>query len=322
MPKVSIIIPTYNSSLFIKRTIESVFRQTFKDWELIIVDDCSTDQTTDIIEDLMMDNPKIKLFKTPQNSGAPALPKNIGIEKAQGEYIAFLDHDDEWLPEKLEKQLEFFEKNKNKKIGLVSCGANLINENQKCFSKYNPNQFRYDFPGILLRNPIYSNSSVMMRKDVINQVGQRDLNMKYSEDWDMWIRTAKAGFELCFVNQLLFNYHLHGNNVTKAKKDRLIKVRDAEYVFNKHHDIYSKYNYLHVGYFRLGVMYFMGGASKKSRECYKESLKIKKLFIPSLGGYILSLTGIFGVYTINTLIFFYRLLHGRTYLIQTDIFSR
>ncbi len=321
MPKVSIIIPTYNSSLFIKRTIESVFAQTFKDWELLIVDDCSTDETLKIIEDLAKNNSKIKIFKTPENSGGPALAKNMGVKNAQGEYIAFLDHDDEWLPEKLEKQLEFFGKNKDKKIGVVSCGANLVNEHGKCFSLYNPSRAKFDFPEILLRNPIYSNSSVLIKKEIIDLVGERDLNMKYSEDWDMWIRIVKAGFSLYFINQPLFNYYFHGNNATKAKKDKLVKVKDAQYVFNKHNDIYAKYNYLHIGYFRLGVMYFMGNAYKKARKDYRESLKIKKLFIFSIVGYLLSFFGIIGIYLVYALIFLYRLIHGRTYLIKTDIFS-
>ncbi len=321
MPKVSIIIPTYNSSLFIKRTIESVIDQTFKDWELLIADDCSTDETFKIVEEIAKENNKIKIFKTPKNSGGPALSKNIAMEKAQGEYIAFLDHDDEWLPEKLEKQIEYFKENKDKKIGLVSCGANLINEKGICFSQYNPNKVKYSFPDILLRNPIYSNSSVMIKREVIDLVGGRDTDMKYSEDWDMWIRIAKAGYDLCFVNQILFNYHFHSNNVTKAKKDKLIKVRDAEYVFYKHNDLYEKYNYLHVGHFRLGVMYFMGREYKKSRKCYKESLRIKHLFIPSMVGYVLSLFGIVGIWIVNLLIFLYRLVHGRTYLIKIDRFS-
>jgi len=121
MPKISIIIPCYNSEQFIDRTIKSVLCQTFSDWELLLIDDHSTDKTKDILEKYAKNDTRIKILQTKENSGGPALPKNIGIENAKGEYIAFLDHDDEWLPEKLEKQLAVFENSKDEKLGLVSC---------------------------------------------------------------------------------------------------------------------------------------------------------------------------------------------------------
>lgn len=318
MPKVSIIIPTYNSSRFLKRTIGSVLAQTFRDWELLIVDDCSKDSTRLIVEEYSKFDKRIKFFKTETNSGGPATPKNIGVENARGEFIAFLDHDDEWFPEKLEKQLNVFKNSKDDNLGLVSCGANLINKKNKRFSIYNPKKLKVGFPEILLRNPIYSNSSVLIRKSVIDVVGERDDKMKYSEDWDMWIRICKNNFKIEIMNDILFNYHFHDSNVTKAQKDSLLKVRDAEYVFNKHQDLYEKYNYVHVGWFRLGVMYFMGGDKTKSRECFKKSLEIKSSFVPAKVGYKLSFLGNFGIQMINTFIFLYSLAHGRTYLIKTD----
>lgn len=318
MPKVSIIIPTYNSSKFIKRTIGSVLSQTFRDWELIIVDDCSKDSTELAVREFTKFDKRIKFFKTPENSGGPATPKNIGIEKAEGEYVAFLDHDDEWFPEKLASQLSVFENSKDDNLGLISCGANLINKKGKKFSIYNPKNIKVNFPDILLKNPIYSNSSVLIKKNVIDIVGGRDDKMKYSEDWEMWIRICRNGYKIHFIEKPLFNYYFHDTNVTKATKDSLIKVRDAEYVFEKHRDLYEKYEYVHVGWFRLGVMYFLGGDKKKSRECFQSSQKIKKSFIPAKIGYFLTFLGKLGVIKINFFIFLYRLAHGRTYLIKTE----
>jgi glycosyltransferase involved in cell wall biosynthesis len=316
-PKVSIIIPTYNSSFFIKRTISSVLNQTFANWELLIIDDCSFDNTVELVNMFIKQDGRIKLFKTSQNSGGPAQPKNVGIEKAKGEYVAFIDHDDEWLPEKLEKQLYLFSNSQKKNIGLVSCGANLINNKGKCFSTYNPIKKEIIFPEILLRNPIYSNSSVLMKREVIDIVGPRDEKMKYSEDWEMWIRICKAGFDIDFVYEPLFNYYFHSYNATKTLTDKFIKIKDMEYIFKKHYDLFLRYNYVHVGYFRLGVMYFLSGDTKKSRLCFVESLKSKKLFIPAYVGYSFSLLGIIGILIINFLIFIYRLIHGRTYIIRT-----
>lgn len=131
MPKVSIIIPAYNSSRFLKRAIGSILAQTFRDWELLIVDDCSKDSTPLIVEEYSKFDKRVKLFKTDHNSGGFAIPKNIGIENSKGKYIAFLDHDDEWFPEKLEKQLSVFENSRDEKLGLVSCYINFIDSKKK-----------------------------------------------------------------------------------------------------------------------------------------------------------------------------------------------
>jgi len=105
---VSIITPNYNCACFLSQTIESVIAQTYKNWELLIIDDCSTDNSIDIIEKYINKDIRIKLFKTKCNSGSPIEPRNIGIQNAHGRFIAFLDSDDLWLPYKLERQIPFF----------------------------------------------------------------------------------------------------------------------------------------------------------------------------------------------------------------------
>lgn len=317
MARISIIIPTYNSNLFIKRAIESIIHQTFTDWELLIVDDCSTDNTKEIIQEFIDQDQRIQLLTTITNSGGPATPKNIGVANSKGIYIAFLDHDDEWMPEKLEKQIKIFKESKDENLGIISCGANLINNQGKCFSIYKPTKRKVTFPEILIRNPIYSNSSVLIKRIAIETVGQRDEYMKYSEDWEMWIRICKAGYTMDFVYEPLFNYYFHDSNITKAKGDKLIKVKDALYVFNKHIDLYKKYNYIHIGYFRLGVMYFLGGDIKSSRLYFLKSLRNKRNFLPSYFGYAFSYLNKIGILIINFIIFLYRISKGRIYLIKT-----
>lgn len=110
MSYVSIITPSYNSCEFITEMIESVINQTFADWEMIIVDDCSTDNSVSVIKSCIEKEPRIKLIQLKENSGA-AVARNTAIEAAQGRYIAFLDSDDLWLPDKLEKQLAFMQAN-------------------------------------------------------------------------------------------------------------------------------------------------------------------------------------------------------------------
>ena len=108
---VSIITPAYNAARFIGETIESVLRQTYPHWELLIVDDCSTDDSVKIINQYSIKDPRIKLLSTDKNTGSPSEPRNIALEAAMGRYIALLDADDIWLPNKLEEQLEFMEIN-------------------------------------------------------------------------------------------------------------------------------------------------------------------------------------------------------------------
>lgn len=110
MSIVSVIMPCYNAGLYIEQAIKSVLAQTFKDWELLIIDDCSTDHSASIIKRYQEQDSRIRYFETDRPSGSPAIPRNIGIENAKGKYFAFLDSDDVWLPEKLQEQFSFIEK--------------------------------------------------------------------------------------------------------------------------------------------------------------------------------------------------------------------
>ena len=108
--KVSIITPSYNSAKYIKQTIDSVRAQTYTDWEMLIVDDCSTDNTCDIVEAIAKEDNRVKLIRQEQNGGA-AVARNRALENSTGRFIAYLDADDIWLPEKLSRQVEFMEQN-------------------------------------------------------------------------------------------------------------------------------------------------------------------------------------------------------------------
>ena len=109
MNLISIITPSYNSGEFISWTMQSVFSQTYPNWELLIIDDCSSDNTISIVKEFAERDPRIRYFSTIRNTGSPSQPRNIGIEQAKGDYIAFLDSDDIWLPDKLEEQLAFMQ---------------------------------------------------------------------------------------------------------------------------------------------------------------------------------------------------------------------
>ena len=124
---VSIIMPNYNSASFIEESIASVLSQTYENWELILVDDYSTDGSVKIIKSLIADDKRVKLIKLAENSG-PAIARNRAIEEAKGRYIAFLDSDDMWLPQKLEKQIQLLGKHN---LVLTYSAYHTIDENSK-----------------------------------------------------------------------------------------------------------------------------------------------------------------------------------------------
>ena len=127
MPEISVIIPTFNYGKYIERAIDSILTQTYQDFEIIVVDDGSTDNTKEIIRSKKSD--KIRYFYQ-ENKGAPAA-RNKGIVESKGKYIAFLDADDEWLPTKLEKQVDKFQKSSNK-VALIYGWARIIDEKVMC----------------------------------------------------------------------------------------------------------------------------------------------------------------------------------------------
>jgi len=222
MPKITIITPTYNSSKFIRRTIDSVLAQTYTDWEFLLIDDHSTDNTLEIISEYAKKDHRIKILKTPKNSGGPALPKNIGIENAAGEYVAFLDHDDQWLEQKLEKQLKFFTESGNNKLGVVACYVNIRDSiTGNIISKYRNLHKKDASTAMIQDNFIVTSSCLMTKLDILKEVGLFDVVFKVSDDWDMWLRILEANYEFDFIPEYLINYFKHLKNLSNNTETEL-----------------------------------------------------------------------------------------------------
>lgn len=268
MPKISIIIPTYNSSRFINRTISSVLNQTYTDWELLIIDDNSTDNTVELVDKFIKQDQRIKLYKTPQNSGGPALPKNIGIENAKGEYVAFLDHDDEWLPEKLERQLKIFELSNDNLLGLVSCFVNVKDNNGNLIEKYNKNYRGDIIKNLAISNFILTSSCVMTKLNILKEVGLFDLRFKRADDVDMWLKISEAGYHFDFVPEYLINHFVHGQNYSN---NNLNGIREFELNYQIHENSYNKYNPYGLGYY-----YFYKKEYSLSRKYLARTIFIKE----------------------------------------------
>jgi glycosyltransferase involved in cell wall biosynthesis len=212
---VSIIMPAYNAEKFIGESIESVLVQTWKNWELIIVDDGSVDNTSQIIKNYAMRDERIKYFF--QENQKQGRARNYGIKHSNGEYVAFLDSDDLWVPDKLEIQVEFFRKS----------GADLIFSDGYIFSD-NPVQtsgsfntltglYRGDEAIVLFlkqnRIPILS---VLTRMKVLEEVGgfSEERELQNIEDYHLWLRILLKGYSVYGMKEKLVYYRRHGSQVT------------------------------------------------------------------------------------------------------------
>lgn len=210
---VSIIMPSYNTAGYISETIESVLAQTYTNWELIIVDDCSTDNTDEVVKTFLTDK-RIKYLKNEKNSGA-AVSRNYALREAKGKWIAFLDSDDLWLPEKLEKQIAFMEKNGYKftytdyKIKLngkwlpyIFTGPNIVNKRKM-----------YDYC-------YFSTITVMYDRDFVGLIQIAPL--KKNNDYAMWLKIIKKADCYRFP-ECLSSYIKHDNSISSGSKIKLIK---------------------------------------------------------------------------------------------------
>jgi teichuronic acid biosynthesis glycosyltransferase TuaG len=176
MPKVSVIMPCYNNEDFIKEAVLSVIRQSHTDWELIIVDDRSNDETYQIALELMQSDQRIKVLQLEYNSGSPSLPRNKAILNSTGEYISFLDSDDLWLKDKLSSQILFMEKND---ISFTYTAYNLVDSSGDYKGVHIPNKNRVCYHDLLTDNIIGCLSVMIKRKalppSLFKDIGHEDL---------------------------------------------------------------------------------------------------------------------------------------------------
>ena len=208
---VSVIIPCYNASAYIGEAIESVLCQTYQDWELLIIDDCSTDESMTIIQQYSEKDSRIHYIKTEGTSGSPALPRNIGIQKARGEYIAFLDSDDVWLPMKLEEQINVFEK--NSEISIVFSNYEKMNENgvrNKRFV-FAPEYTSYSR---LLYGNVIGCSTAMYDVKKVGKVYFPNIN---HEDYVYWLSILKKGNIARNTNSVNTLYRVRKRSVSSNK---------------------------------------------------------------------------------------------------------
>ncbi len=207
-PTISVIIPAYNRAQTLPRAIRSVFEQSFHDWEIIIVDDASSDETEQVVREWV--GPRISYLRHAHNRG-PSPARNTGIQAARGTFVAFLDSDDEWLPEKLANDIAVF-RSHGDDLGLVYGGEFFLDAHGGQV-KLVPAIGGRVYDQLLARDFIGSCSRVTVRRSALETVGGFDEGLVNEEDWDLWVRIAKA-FEIGFVPQCLVKRHFGPGQIT------------------------------------------------------------------------------------------------------------
>jgi glycosyltransferase involved in cell wall biosynthesis len=199
MPKVSVVIPTYNRADTILKAIDSVLKQTFHDFEIIIIDDGSTDKTYEIVKQI--NDKRIRYIRHEKNKGASSA-RNTGIKIAKGQYIAFQDSDDEWLPDKLEKQIVILDSSPNE-VGIIYCGFWRTSSIGKIyFPPGKITKIEGDLNKDLLKGNYIGMPTVVIKKDCFIKCGNFDEELPSLEDWELFIRLAKY-YEFRCINEPL-----------------------------------------------------------------------------------------------------------------------
>lgn len=212
MPKISVIVPTYNRGRFIGEAIESVLAQTYKDHEIIVVDDGSTDDTHQRLEPFLS---KIRVVF--QDRQERCFARNRGVAESSGEYLAFLDSDDLLLPNKL--ALQAGELDSHSEIGLVASGYEVIDENDNLVRKVRPWE---GYPDITLESVLFCGftqpNAVLLRREWFERIGGFDPRYQGPEDMDFWYRLCLEGCVMEWVREIVCQYRLHSSNSTNNVK--------------------------------------------------------------------------------------------------------
>jgi teichuronic acid biosynthesis glycosyltransferase TuaG len=207
---VSIITPSYNCGRFIAETIESVLAQTYRDWELIIVDDCSTDDTQEIVERYMTRDPRIRYHRLAANSGA-AVARTEAMRMAEGEYMAFLDSDDLWMPDKLKLQLDFMKSNG---YAFTCTSYEQISEDSEPTGRIVRSVPKTDRRRLLLDCPV-GNSTVMYDVSAMGKFEVPDIRKR--NDDALWLRMLRKEKYIRGMPDVLMRYRIRGGSISGNK---------------------------------------------------------------------------------------------------------
>lgn len=268
MPTVSVIIPTYNRACFLRSAIASVINQTFQDFEIIIVDDGSKDNTQSLVQEL--EDERIRYVRHETNRGE-AKARNTGVLNSSGEYIAFLDDDDEWFPDKLQRQLNLLQ-SADSSVGGVYTGYVAIDAVEgRTLRECAPEKRGNIYKDLAAGNVIGGPSTVLLRMECFKKLGLFDETIPWGLDYDMWIRIAeKYGFEC--IKEPLVKYYYHEDQISNFTE---MRIKGKEALLKKHKIYFSENPIVHSSHLlEIGGLYSNRQEHEKAREMFKKAIKI------------------------------------------------
>ncbi|MCF6158851.1 MAG: glycosyltransferase [wastewater metagenome] len=268
MPVVSVIIPTHNRAQFLYSAIASVLNQTYQDFEILVIDDNSKDNTQEVVKNFH--DTRIKYIRHEKNKGE-AGTRNTGIKHSNGRYIAFLDDDDEWLPEKLELQIDLLQ-NSPQEVGCIYTGFLTVDETKrKVLQRSIPSKRGYIYYDMFIRNYIGKPSTVMLKKECFKRIDLFDENIAFGTDYDMWIRISRD-FHIDYIEKPMVLYCKHKNALSA---DLAVRNKGMEMLFKKHNRFFMLNRKGHGEFYMyLGIFYCCAGDVRKGRKALLKAITL------------------------------------------------
>jgi len=255
LPEVSVIIPTFNRASTIKRAVDSVLFQSFRDFELIVVDDGSTDETQALLSDF---SDKIKILKT-DNRGVSAA-RNLGAQAASGRSIAFLDSDDEWMPAKLEKQLKLM---KNSRFRICQTEERWIRNGKFVNKPARYKKHEGDIFSHCLKLCAVTPSSVLLEKSLFFEYGGFDESLPVCEDYDLWLRMSPDQPFGLVDEELIIKYGGHGDQLSAAPALDRFRIEALSNLLKNRSDLTPEKRSALIETLRTKVKIYAEGAEKR-----------------------------------------------------------
>ena len=257
--KVSVVIPTFNHANFLRSAIQSVIDQTYANWEAIIVNNFSADNTIDVVAEF--NDPRIKLVNY-RNHGVIAAARNEGVRLSTGSVVAFLDSDDHWFPNKLAKCVEQIDQGND----VVCHGENWSSEGVPVRAVYYGPAQNSTPKKLLFRGNCISTSATIVRTSTLNEVGGFSENSEFitAEDYELWIKLSKVTERFCFIHEILGEFRRHDQSASSAVQRHL----DAELSVIDHHssqNTHNMANYLRLRHRRSKAIYAAGRAEMRAQ---------------------------------------------------------
>lgn len=284
MPKVSVIIPTHDRAEYLRGAIASVLQQTFQDFELIVVDDASAESNLEVVRSFH--DERIKFIQHEIQKGGSAA-RNTGIGSSKCDYIAFLDDDDEWFPDKLGRQMALLLASPPE-VGCIYTGYVTVDRSTGETKAQQIPQKRGDLScDLLSENCLGGTSCVLLKRECLDKVGLFDEKLPSFQDYDLWIRISKK-FHFDYIREPLLRYYLHQNKIW-SNLDALNRGMDM--MLGKYGSSPSFRRYLSYRYLTLGVNHCYEGNMDAARKSYRRAIRLYPYEIRHYFNICLSLLG-------------------------------